>query len=424
MPGFQLVKAPNGVRIFYEKVPGVKFVSIELAIFSGSMDDQEAGGEGIMHWLEHVPFKGTSRYPKGRVDICEPFQRFAGRIGACTGKTQTCYYARVPSNLWLEALDVLVSLVSEPLLSEQSVREERQVIESEISVSNSQYTQWKRNELSKLLKSDHPWFKPTLGTKESLHAVTPENLRLAHQKMYDRSRAVLVIAGDIKKVDIVAASKKLERLPDNKLSPRQYPASYGQIAPWSLETEITQAPFPASAVLVVWPTASVDEKSRIKKELVMGRIESSLGNGGLSSPLMRILREERQLVYGASASAVSAGIDSGLFSIQAETASQGNIEAVVEGIFDALLDKQTFSSDWYQFVTDQIVGSNAMRTVDPGKLTDYMLERISLGADRIFTNDEDVTKAFAEVDFKDYLERLQDFSRENAKVLIFEGTNM
>lgn len=137
---------------------------------------------------------------------------------------------------------------------------------------------------------------------------------------------------------------------------------------------------------------------------------------------MQILREERQLVYDASAAdSFNIGIDGGFLCVEAETANQKNIEKVTKGIFDVLADSQTTSGYWYQFVTDQIIGSTAMLTIDPSKMTASMLDEISFGADHFFTSTEEASKALAEISHSDYLEMLSNFSRENAKIIIFKG---
>src|SRR5437660_12325262 len=104
-------------------MPSVRSVSLGLWIGSGSRteSDQQAG---LSHLLEHLLFKGASKYSSLEID--QIFDRMGAELNAGTGKETTSLYARVIDDHLPEAFDVMADMVFRPTLDE--VDAEREVI--------------------------------------------------------------------------------------------------------------------------------------------------------------------------------------------------------------------------------------------------------------------------------------------------------
>ena len=121
---------PNGLRIITEAIPGVRSVALGVWVRQGSAHESEEE-RGASHLLEHMVFKGTeNRTPK---EIVMALERLGGSLDAFTSREHTSYQARVMSEHLPVALDVVSDLVLHPLLREEDLELEREVVLEEIS---------------------------------------------------------------------------------------------------------------------------------------------------------------------------------------------------------------------------------------------------------------------------------------------------
>src|SRR3989344_2325672 len=111
MIALQKLEGPYGIPVYYQRMPEVvRSVSMAWVIFAGAADDASVGAPGLYHWFEHVPFRGTKKYPGGYQDIKGRFTRYGGAINAWTSLHATKYHAHVPVKVWPEALSVITDL--------------------------------------------------------------------------------------------------------------------------------------------------------------------------------------------------------------------------------------------------------------------------------------------------------------------------
>src|SRR5205807_8792328 len=110
----RLTTLESGVRIVTEAMPSVRSASLGFWIGVGSRaeDDSEAG---LSHLLEHLLFKGSSKYASLEID--QIFDGMGAELNAGTGKETTSVYARVIDQHVPVALDVMADLVFRPALN-------------------------------------------------------------------------------------------------------------------------------------------------------------------------------------------------------------------------------------------------------------------------------------------------------------------
>ena len=110
----RLTTLDSGVRIVTEAMPSVRSVSIGFWIGAGSRD--EANSEaGLSHLLEHLLFKGSSKYSSLQID--QIFDGMGAELNAGTGKESTSVYARVIDEHLPDAFDVMADMVFRPALT-------------------------------------------------------------------------------------------------------------------------------------------------------------------------------------------------------------------------------------------------------------------------------------------------------------------
>ena len=112
-----------------ERLPHVRSATIGYWIGAGSRDETEARA-GISHFIEHLLFKGSSRY--SALEIAEIFDELGGELNAATSREHTVVFARVPDSHVETALDVMGDMVFSPLFDD--LDSEREVVLEEIAM--------------------------------------------------------------------------------------------------------------------------------------------------------------------------------------------------------------------------------------------------------------------------------------------------
>ncbi|HEY6396058.1 MAG TPA: pitrilysin family protein, partial [Solirubrobacteraceae bacterium] len=125
----RLTTLESGVRVITEAMPSVRSVSIGFWIGTGSRVETDAQA-GLSHLLEHLLFKGSSKY--GSLEIDQIFDAMGAELNAGTGKETTSVYARVMDQHLDGAFDVMADMVFRPAL--RDVDSEREVILEEIAM--------------------------------------------------------------------------------------------------------------------------------------------------------------------------------------------------------------------------------------------------------------------------------------------------
>ena len=83
----------SGERVISERLPHVRSATIGYWIGAGSRDETDARA-GISHFIEHLLFKGSSRY--NALEIAEIFDEMGGELNAATSREHTVVYGARP----------------------------------------------------------------------------------------------------------------------------------------------------------------------------------------------------------------------------------------------------------------------------------------------------------------------------------------
>ena len=338
---------PYGIPVYHQRMPEmVKSVSLGWLMMTGAADDTAVGYPGLHHWFEHVPFRGTKKFPRGVADIEGPFTRLNGYINAWTNQEATCYHGNVHEKQWREALAVVTDMIANPLITTEGVEAERKVIHQEIAGNLGSAGGRASYELPRILYPGHAFGHPVLGSEETLAKMDATVLRRTHELGYDRSRAIFICVGNMAEENLLhAVEMAAAELPDRHLTERRKPAYFGQLPVWKPGTTEIETEFATSVIYMLFPIASNngDTATMIETTHSLGLLDAVFEHGGMASPLMRIVREERQLVYGCSTS-WDAYAGGGFFGLKA-TAKKENVQQIIEAFGDVLKDSSLRSSE-------------------------------------------------------------------------------
>jgi predicted Zn-dependent peptidase len=174
-------------------------VALGLWIGAGSRDEPEARA-GVSHFIEHLLFKGSSRY--SAQEIAEIFDELGGELNAATSRETTVLYARIPDDSLERALDVMADMVFRPAFAD--VDSEREVVLEEIAMVEDTPNDLVHDIASEAVFAGHPLGRPVIGTASVISTVSRRALAAYHRRAYREDRIVLAAAGNARHEDLVA----------------------------------------------------------------------------------------------------------------------------------------------------------------------------------------------------------------------------
>lgn len=157
---------------------------------------------GIAHYLEHKMFDTAEG------NALQELSQNGAEPNAFTANAMTAYYFDCTEH-FTESLRILLSFVTVPYFTAESVEKERGIIAQEIRMVEDT-PDWRvyTNLLACLYRSS-PARVPIAGTVESIAEITPETLYACHRAFYDCGNMALVIVGDVDADEIAAAAEEL-----------------------------------------------------------------------------------------------------------------------------------------------------------------------------------------------------------------------
>lgn len=191
---------PNGMRVVTERVPGVRSVSIEVAVTTGSRNEGSKNS-GISHFIEHMMFKGTEK--RDAYEISKTLESVGGSLNAGTGRENTSYYAKVVDKDMALAIDLLSDILLNSLFSEQTIGQEKGVVIQEIKRDQDLPQTLVRDIFAKAMWGGHSLGQPVLGRRSVIKDLGRQDI-LAHlAQEYTPDRMVVTAAGNLRHKAIV-----------------------------------------------------------------------------------------------------------------------------------------------------------------------------------------------------------------------------
>lgn len=185
----------NGLRVLAAPMPHMRSVSMAFFIGLGSRYEADEEG-GAAHFIEHMLFKGTDKYPTAR-ELAETIEGIGGVFNAGTGQEMTLYWAKVAQPHLPLALDVLLEMLRHPCFDPPELQKERQVIIEEINLALDMPDQWVHLLLAELIWPAHPLGRNVAGSRESVASLQREALVEIMSRYYSPSNMVLAVAGNL-----------------------------------------------------------------------------------------------------------------------------------------------------------------------------------------------------------------------------------
>ncbi|AIR88436.1 pyrroloquinoline quinone biosynthesis protein PqqF [Pseudomonas cremoricolorata] len=186
----------NGLHLLLRHSPRLNRAAAALRVRAGS-HDAAARWPGLAHFLEHLLFLGTARFPL-EDGLMRFVQGAGGHVNASTRERTTDFFFEVPCAAFAGGLERLCQMLAEPLLDSARQQREREVIHAE-------FIAWSRDAqargefaLLQAVSPRHPLSGFHAGNRFSLALHDPafqHALRQFHQRFYCGGQMTLSLCG-------------------------------------------------------------------------------------------------------------------------------------------------------------------------------------------------------------------------------------
>lgn len=283
----QEVTSPGGIEAWLVQDESIPFVAIDIWFDGGASLDPE-GARGATHLMTGLLEEGA-----GNMDARE----FAERVEGLAASFQFDVYRdalTVSAQMLTEnrdaAAELLRAALVEPRFDEDTIERVRGQVLSIIEGDARDPDEIASDSFNSLAWGDHPYGSALEGTRESVSALTRDDIVAAHDAVLARDRMIVGAAGDI-------SAEELGLLLDEVLG--DLPAEGApmpEMADYQLGGGTTVVEFPSPQSVAVFGHEGIERDDEdFFPAFVLNQI---LGGGNFRSRLMQEVRVERGLTYG------------------------------------------------------------------------------------------------------------------------------
>ena len=218
MQNYRQTTLKNGLRIISAPSADSPSFTLLFSVLAGSRFEG-AGQEGVAHFLEHLAFKGSSKYPT-QLDVACEVEGFGGAWNAYTSEECITYYIKAAHSNFAKAFEVLNDIVFHPLLRKEDIDGERGVILEEYKLYYDDPKSWVDIQNQELLFEGNPLGKNIIGTPESIASVPREAFLKFRGDFFTPARFVVGAAGNFNEEEFLKYCKENLAGLENKESPK------------------------------------------------------------------------------------------------------------------------------------------------------------------------------------------------------------
>ena len=286
---YQSFTLDNGLRVLLVNNDKTDKCAAALAVNIGHFNDPK-NRQGLAHFLEHMLFLGTQKYPDG-----SEYQKFISQHGgsnnAWTATEHTCFYFDIHYQYFTEALDRFSQFFISPLLTDEFATKERKNIEAEFKLKLKDDIRRLYDVHKETINQCHPFSKFSVGNTETLADINNESISKEIRKFfslyYQANYMTLAIEGpqplsELKKLakemfsDIKNDGQQLKKITE-PLYLAEHQGIYIDVDPIKNENQL----------IISFAMESIDKYYQDKPESILAYLIGHEGNGSILATLKK-----------------------------------------------------------------------------------------------------------------------------------------
>jgi predicted Zn-dependent peptidase len=357
----------NSLSIVGEVNSSSKSTAIGFFVKTGSRDETKQIS-GVSHFLEHMLFKGTEKL--GPLEVNEAFDRLGAQYNAFTSEENTVYYAAVLPEYFADAAQLWTHLMR-PALRDDDFNMEKNVIKEEIAMYEDTPSYYVIDKGRSLYFDSHPCGNSVLGTRESIDALTAEQMHDYFTTRYSPNNMTVALAGNFdwdKMVKLIAQHCGPWRQQTVTRQTKDYPGSLKS-------KRLQKANLKREHICIISPAVSMQDKLRFAASILATIVGDNVGSRYFWSLVDKALAET------ATMQCESMDGTGALFSyIRCGSESSQKVLDAVKAIFDDL-DANGITASELSAAKNKILSALVLKNEIPmGRL-------VSLGFNWVYLNE-------------------------------------
>jgi zinc protease len=300
----------------------------------GSADEPQ-GKSGIAHFLEHLLFKGTAKYPAGA--FSRLIRLNGGEENAFTTRDYTGYFQRIARDRLELVMELEADRMQNLVLTDENVLPELQVVQEERRErTDNDPSSLLAEQLDAAMYLAHPYGKPVIGWMSEVMQLTRQDAVDYYKAHYTPANAVLVVAGDVTAAEVKALAEKYYGPLKNGFQPAARKRTM-EPAPIAARRVIMKDARAASPLVQRSYLAPSNSTAMGNQAAALDVLAEILG-GGTQSRLYRKLVIEQKLAAYTGAWYMGDALDYGGFGVYGAPNPGADLEKVEQAIDAAITD--------------------------------------------------------------------------------------
>ncbi|MBI4032841.1 insulinase family protein [Candidatus Berkelbacteria bacterium] len=277
----------NGVRILTAPQHETNAMTLLFLVGTGSRFETPEQN-GISHFLEHILFKGTKKYPSP-IALAETLDGIGADFNAYTSEEYTGFYIHAAASHFPLALDVLHEMFYHPRYAHEDIEREKGVIVEEINMYRDLPQRHVFDVLKRLMYGETPMGRNIAGTRETVTTFSKSTFENYQAALYTPDNLVVSLAGNPLKADWLGELSAVFEPKEGKRERNFEAATIEQTGPRALvehrKTDQTHL------------TVALPAINETDDRLPILTVLNTILGGSMSSRLFNEIREKRGLAY-------------------------------------------------------------------------------------------------------------------------------
>jgi len=364
--GVSVFRTVAGVPVLVRRKAGAPIAHIGVYIVGGSIEE-EAEHAGLTLLTARTMLKGTTT--RSAAQIAEDSELLGGTISASVGGDSFGWSFSIPTPRFADAIELLADVIQHPTIPHDAFETERSVGLSNVAMLRDDMYRYPMRLAASVAFAKHPYGVPTMGTEESLRAITAAQAREWHRSRVLKSAVAIGVVADLDVTHVAELVARefgeLELEKEPKVRKPHWPKSV-KIAAESRDKAQT-------AIALAFPGPDRSDDGRFAAN-VIATVASGLGGRFFEE-----LRDRQSLAYTVQAAASGKRL-AGIFLSYIATSpdKEGVARKGLLAEFAKLRDVPV-GADELARAKEYIVGSNAISKESGAALLGEMLDAWMFG---------------------------------------------
>ncbi|MEK9180957.1 MAG: pitrilysin family protein [Patescibacteria group bacterium] len=190
---YKVEKLKNGITLLTLPIADAESAVVNFFVKTGSRHEA-AKQRGISHFLEHLLFKGTKKYPTAKI-LSSTVEAIGAEYNAATSKEYTLYYIKAAAEHLELIFDVLSDMLFRPRLEGAEIEREKGVIIEEMNMYRDTPMRYVPDLLEEAMWSGTDLGAQIIGDEKTVTGISRQDLLAYIGSQYVNENLIVAVAG-------------------------------------------------------------------------------------------------------------------------------------------------------------------------------------------------------------------------------------